>query len=284
MKSTTLKIEMACSPRMPMWFVPKMKNVGRRRCAPPTCSIALRFVRDYSLHLGLSPRRPFWRRQSLPRTSLEYTSKNYPELSTGKSCLIKMAFQKCASSFSRSTPLPSATTLPSDNWQRTVHSLYEICQDAQILVFIFAKSRSDRHPVKRMIFSSQEVIRTQPPAWPSKYLYEKLKKRSCEREKRLVYLLQFRHRIDGHQRHLPLQFPNRIRSEFRNVEWLKKTLAKVADFVPLGALSGPGAPDPDLAFGTAWQAWNDCWWHRSHIPKCLKFHWFYKQFEILNEP
>ena len=27
----------------------------------------------------------------------------------------------------------------------------------------------------------------------------------------------------------------------------KKTLAKVVDFVPLGALSGPGAPDPDLA-------------------------------------
>ena len=27
----------------------------------------------------------------------------------------------------------------------------------------------------------------------------------------------------------------------------KKTLAKVYDFVPLGALSGPGAPDPDLS-------------------------------------
>ena len=26
----------------------------------------------------------------------------------------------------------------------------------------------------------------------------------------------------------------------------QKTLAKVFDFVPLGALSGPGAPDPDL--------------------------------------
>ena len=26
-----------------------------------------------------------------------------------------------------------------------------------------------------------------------------------------------------------------------------KTLAKVVDLVPLGALSGPGAPDPDLA-------------------------------------
>ena len=27
----------------------------------------------------------------------------------------------------------------------------------------------------------------------------------------------------------------------------KETLAKVVDFVPRGALSGPGAPDPDLA-------------------------------------
>ena len=27
----------------------------------------------------------------------------------------------------------------------------------------------------------------------------------------------------------------------------KKTLAKVVEFVPLGALFGPGAPDPDLA-------------------------------------
>ena len=45
-------------------------------------------------------------------------------------------------------------------------------------------------------------------------------------------------------------------SEGRMAE--KKTLAKVVDFVPLGAFSGPGAPDPDLAFGTAWQAWNYC--------------------------
>ena len=35
--------------------------------------------------------------------------------------------------------------------------------------------------------------------------------------------------------------------EFQKVEWLKKPLAKVVDFVPLGALSGPGPPDPDLA-------------------------------------
>jgi len=35
--------------------------------------------------------------------------------------------------------------------------------------------------------------------------------------------------------------------EFWKVEWLKNTLAKVVDFVPLGALSGPGPPDPDLA-------------------------------------
>ena len=26
----------------------------------------------------------------------------------------------------------------------------------------------------------------------------------------------------------------------------KKPLAKLVDFVPLGAISGPGAPDPDL--------------------------------------
>ena len=31
------------------------------------------------------------------------------------------------------------------------------------------------------------------------------------------------------------------------VEWLKKPLAKVVDLVPLGALSDPGPPDPDLA-------------------------------------
>ena len=41
-------------------------------------------------------------------------------------------------------------------------------------------------------------------------------------------------------------FPYWSMKEFRKVEWLKKTLAKVVDFVPLGALSGPGAPDPDL--------------------------------------
>ena len=35
--------------------------------------------------------------------------------------------------------------------------------------------------------------------------------------------------------------------EFQKVEWLKKPLAKVVDFVPLGALSGTGPPDPDLA-------------------------------------
>ena len=34
-------------------------------------------------------------------------------------------------------------------------------------------------------------------------------------------------------------------SEGRMAE--KKPLAKVVDFVPLRALSGPGAPDPDLA-------------------------------------
>ena len=43
------------------------------------------------------------------------------------------------------------------------------------------------------------------------------------------------------------RFPYWIMKEFRKVEWLKNTLAKVVDFVPLGALSGPGPPDPDLA-------------------------------------
>ena len=37
-----------------------------------------------------------------------------------------------------------------------------------------------------------------------------------------------------------------FREAFRKIGWLKKTLAKVVDFVPLGALSGPGAPDSDL--------------------------------------
>ena len=33
---------------------------------------------------------------------------------------------------------------------------------------------------------------------------------------------------------------------FRKIGRLKKTLAKVVDFEPLGPLSGPGAPDSDL--------------------------------------
>ena len=56
-------------------------------------------------------------------------------------------------------------------------------------------------------------------------------------------------------------------------------LATVVDFVPLGTISGPGAPDPDLA--------------RFHIkvtpmerqrstPKSLKFLRFYCQFELMN--
>ena len=42
-------------------------------------------------------------------------------------------------------------------------------------------------------------------------------------------------------------FPYWSMKEFQKVEWLQQTLAKVVDFVPLGALSGPGTPDPDLA-------------------------------------
>ena len=34
---------------------------------------------------------------------------------------------------------------------------------------------------------------------------------------------------------------------FRKVEWLENPYAKVVDFVPLGTLFGPRAPDPDLA-------------------------------------
>ena len=36
----------------------------------------------------------------------------------------------------------------------------------------------------------------------------------------------------------------------------KNPLAKVIDFVPLGILSGPGAPDPDL--GISW--YSDSWY------------------------
>ena len=35
-------------------------------------------------------------------------------------------------------------------------------------------------------------------------------------------------------------------TEFRKVEWLKKPLAKAVDLLPLGALSGPGAPNSNL--------------------------------------
>ena len=43
------------------------------------------------------------------------------------------------------------------------------------------------------------------------------------------------------------RFPYWIQKEFQRTEWLKKPLAKVVDFELLGALLGPGAPDPDLA-------------------------------------
>ena len=34
---------------------------------------------------------------------------------------------------------------------------------------------------------------------------------------------------------------------FRKVEWHTDSLAKLVDLVPVGVLSGPGAPDPDWA-------------------------------------
>ena len=43
------------------------------------------------------------------------------------------------------------------------------------------------------------------------------------------------------------RFPYWIQKELQRTEWLKKPLAKVVDFEPLGALLGPGAPDADLA-------------------------------------
>ena len=41
--------------------------------------------------------------------------------------------------------------------------------------------------------------------------------------------------------------PTGLRKNFGRLNGWKNPLAKVVDFVPLGALSGPGAPDPDLA-------------------------------------
>ena len=40
--------------------------------------------------------------------------------------------------------------------------------------------------------------------------------------------------------------PTGIRKNFGRL-MVEKSLGKSVDFVPLGALSGPGAPDPDLA-------------------------------------
>ena len=44
--------------------------------------------------------------------------------------------------------------------------------------------------------------------------------------------------------------------EFRKVEWLKKPYAKAVDFIPLGTLFGPGAPDPDLARFQIYHKWK----------------------------
>ena len=41
--------------------------------------------------------------------------------------------------------------------------------------------------------------------------------------------------------------PIRLGRDFGRLNSSKNPLAKVVDFEPLGALSGPGAPDPDLA-------------------------------------
>ena len=41
--------------------------------------------------------------------------------------------------------------------------------------------------------------------------------------------------------------PIRLGRNFGRLNSWKKNMAKVVDFEPLGALSGPGAPDPDLA-------------------------------------
>ena len=41
--------------------------------------------------------------------------------------------------------------------------------------------------------------------------------------------------------------PTELGENFGKLNGLKKTLAKVSDLVPLGALSGPGPPDPGLA-------------------------------------
>ena len=49
-------------------------------------------------------------------------------------------------------------------------------------------------------------------------------------------------------------------------------VAKVVDFVPLEALSGPRPPDPDLArFHIKVTPME----HRWNTPKSLKFHWCY---------
>ena len=42
-------------------------------------------------------------------------------------------------------------------------------------------------------------------------------------------------------------YPIGLGRNFGRLNRCKNPLAKVVDFEPLGALSGPGAPDPDLA-------------------------------------
>ena len=41
-------------------------------------------------------------------------------------------------------------------------------------------------------------------------------------------------------------YPIGLGRNFRRLDSSKNPVAKVVDFVPLGALSGPGPPDPDV--------------------------------------
>ena len=55
-------------------------------------------------------------------------------------------------------------------------------------------------------------------------------------------------------------------------EELKNPLAKMVDLMPLGAFSGPGAPDPDFAlFHVRVTPMEDRW----NTPTSGKFNWFY---------
>ena len=57
----------------------------------------------------------------------------------------------------------------------------------------------------------------------------------------------WRHRYIGHWMRKTEGSLAWIMKEFRTLNGWKKPLVKVTDFLPLGPLSGPGPPDPDLA-------------------------------------